>query len=202
MTPLPDSVISLSPAWDPSSRTPVATPELDIVGPNVELGQQPVTQRSRVVHPLLDPRLVGKQLRVVADGGDFKQKEIVVVIALVGGQLSIRHNKYKTSEALSPEWVSLKHPNPKRDNGLLVVIQGEHCGKHIRRIHHRLENKQIKMILAVVNRMEGTADRLAGEQLELDPGQLCVSLETTDERKQNDTLMTALREEARKIRAK
>jgi len=58
------------------------------------------------------------------------------------------------------------------------------------------------MILAVMNRMEGTADRLAGEQLELDSGRLCVSLETTDERKQNDTLMTALREEAHKICAK
>jgi len=40
-------------------------------------------------------------------------------------------NKYKTSEFLSPECVCIKHPNPKRDNGLLVVIQGEHCGKHV-----------------------------------------------------------------------
>jgi len=69
---------------------------------------------------------------VVANGGNFKQKEIMVSIALISGQLSIRHNKYKTSESLSPEWVSLKHPNPKHDNGLLVVIQGKHCGKHVR----------------------------------------------------------------------
>ena len=68
---------------------------------------------------------------MVADGGNFKQKEIVVVVMLVSGQLSIRHNKYKTSEALAPEWVSLKHPNLKHDNGLLVIIQGEHCGKHV-----------------------------------------------------------------------
>lgn len=202
MTPLPDSIISSSPAWDPSSRTPIATPELDIVGPNVELGRQLVTQRSHVVHPLLDSRLVGKQFKVVANGGNFKQKEMVVDIALVSGQLSIRQNKYKTSEAISPEWVSLKHPNPKRDNGLLVVIQGEHCGKHVRRIHHRFENEQVKMILAVVNRMEGTGDRLTGEQLELDASQVCVSFETSDEKKQNETLMTALREEARKTRAK
>jgi hypothetical protein len=58
------------------------------------------------------------------------------------------------------------------------------------------------MILAIVNRMEGTVNRLAGEQLELDPGQLCVSFETMDERKQNDMLMTALREEVRKTCAK
>jgi hypothetical protein len=58
------------------------------------------------------------------------------------------------------------------------------------------------MVVAVVNRMEGTADRLTGEKLELDANQLCVSFETTDEKKQNDVLMTALREEARKTRAK
>jgi len=199
---MPDSIISSSPAWDPSSRTPVATPDLDLAGPSIEVGQQLVTQRSHVVHPLLDPRLVSKQFKVVANGGNFKQKEIVVGIALISGQLSIRHNKYKTSESLSPEWVSLKHPNPKCDNGLLVVIQGEHCGKHVRRIHHRFENEQVKMILAVVNRMEGTVDMLTGEQLELDAGQLCVSSETADEKKKNDTLMTALCKEARKTRAK
>ena len=126
----------------------------------------------------------------------------MVGIALISGQLSIRHNKYKTSESLSPEWVSLKHPNPKRDNGLLVIIQGEHCGKHVRRIHHRFENEQVKMTLAIVNRMEGTADMLTGEQLELDAGQLCVSSETADEKKKNDMLMTALHEEARKTRTK
>ncbi|KIJ90484.1 hypothetical protein K443DRAFT_15198 [Laccaria amethystina LaAM-08-1] len=200
MTPMPDSVISSTPAWDPSSRSPIATP--DLVGPNIQLGQQLVTQPSRVVHPLLDLRLVGKQFRVIANGGNFKEKEIVVVIALISGQPSIRFNRYKTSETVLPEWVSLKHPNPKRDNGLLVVVQGEHCGKHVRRIHHRYQDEQLKMVVAVVNRMEGTADRHTGEKLELDANQLCVSFETTDEKKQNDTLMTALHEEARKTRAK
>lgn len=89
MTLLPDSVISSSPAWDPSSQTPITTPELDIVGPNVELGQQLVTQHSCIIHPLLDLQLVSKQFRVVADGGNFKQKEIMVITALVNGQLSI-----------------------------------------------------------------------------------------------------------------
>jgi len=87
-------------------------------------------QHSCVIHPLLDPQLVGKQFKVVANGGNFK-KEIVVGIALISGQLSIQHNKYKTSESLSPKWVSPKHPNPTYHKGLLVVIQGEHCGKHV-----------------------------------------------------------------------
>ena len=58
------------------------------------------------------------------------------------------------------------------------------------------------MILAIVNRMEGTTDRLTGEQLELDVGQVCVIFETMDEKKQNNMLMTALHEEACKTRAK
>jgi hypothetical protein len=58
------------------------------------------------------------------------------------------------------------------------------------------------MILAVVNRTEGTVDVLTGEWLELDAGQICVSVETTQEKKQNETLMTSLRDEARIAQAK
>ena len=128
---MPDSPISSSPAWDPLSRTPIATPEEDLVVPNIQLGQQLVVQPSCVVHPLLDPQLIGKQLKVVVDGGNFNKKEMVVAISLVSGQLSIQRSKYRTSEALSPEWVSLKHPNLTCNNGLLVVTQGEHCGKYV-----------------------------------------------------------------------
>ena len=133
MTPLPTSVISSSPAWDPSSRTPIATPELDS-RPSNELVHHSVTQHPCIQHPLLDPRLVGKKLTVVATGASFQGKEITVDIVLVGNQLSIRYTHYRTSQSLSPELVSAKHPNPLRDNGLLVVIQGAHCGKYVRRI--------------------------------------------------------------------
>jgi len=53
------------------------------------------------------------------------------------------------------------------------------------------------MILAVMNRTEGTVDVLTGEQLELDVRQICVSIETMQEKKQNETLMTSLHDEAR-----
>jgi hypothetical protein len=58
------------------------------------------------------------------------------------------------------------------------------------------------MILAVVKRRENAADSLTGEHLELGPSYLCVGVETREEKKCNDSLMTALREQARKIRAK
>ena len=58
------------------------------------------------------------------------------------------------------------------------------------------------MILAVVNRTEGTVDVLTGEWLELDARQICVSIKTTQEKKQNETLMTSLHDEARTTHAK
>ena len=58
------------------------------------------------------------------------------------------------------------------------------------------------MILAVVKRTASGADTLTGEQLKLDASHLCVSSETKDEKSRNDSLMLALREEARKTRTK
>lgn len=138
----------------------------------------------------------------MVNGGKFKQKELLASLVSVDGQLSIRHTIYNTSEYLPLDWVSPKHPNPKRDNGLLVVIEGEHCGKYVRRIHHEYKNEEIIMILAVVKRTAGAADILTGEQLKLDASHLCVGTEMKDEKNQNDSLMLALREQARKTRAK
>lgn len=123
-------------------------------------------------------------------------------LELVAGQPSIRHVSYKTSEWLDPAWVSPKHPHPTRDNGLLVVMKGEHCGKYVRRIHHRYEQETAIVILGVMKRTENAADSLTGEQLELSADHLCVAVETKEDKKRNESIMTALREQARKIRAK
>ena len=135
-------------------------------------------------------------------GGEYLDKELTVTIEMVDGQLSIQYIHYKISRAISAEWVSPKHPNPTRDNGLLLVIRGDHCGKYVRRIHHRYENEQAIMILAVVNRVEGSADVLAEERLELATSDLCIGFETAEEKKRNDTIMTALHDQAWKTRAK
>jgi hypothetical protein len=203
-TPLPTSVSESSPAWDPLSRTPnpylederrVATDSCHQVASSSTAPPEPS-------HPLLDSRLCGRKLKVVANGRDYKSKELTVSVEMVAGSLSIRHVCYNVSRALPPEWISPKHPNPTRDNGLLVVIKGEHCGKHVRRIHHRYESGKAVINLAVVDRIEGSADILVGERLELDTSYLCLGSETAEERKRNDTLMTSLRQEARKVRAK
>ena len=58
------------------------------------------------------------------------------------------------------------------------------------------------MILAVVKRTEGAADSLTREQLKLDASHLCVGSEIKDEKSLNDSLMSALHEQACKTHAK
>jgi hypothetical protein len=71
-------------------------------------------------------------MKVLVTGGQHKDKEMAITIVEVSGQLSIQFSHYKTSGFLPPEQVSPKYPNPTRDNRLLVVIEGEHCGKNVR----------------------------------------------------------------------
>lgn len=153
-------------------------------------------------HPLLDSRLLGVQLKIIINGGNFKDKEMPITLELVAGKPSIRHVRYNTSESVDPAWVSPKYPHPTRDNGLLVVMKGEHCGKYVRRIHHRYDQETAIIILGVMKRTENAADSLTGEQLELSADHLCVAVETKEDKKRNESVMTALREQARKIRAK
>ena len=97
-----------------------------------------------------------------------------------------------------------KSPNLTRDNGILMVVKGNHCDKYVRRIHHRYHedngDKQVIILLAVVNKVEGAADMLTGEQFELGPDSLCIAVETNEDRKLNVNLMNSLRENARKHR--
>jgi len=91
----------------------------------------------------------------------------------------------------------VKHPNATRDNGLLVVIRGEHTGKYVWRIHHRYHDGRPLMILAVVMPVDGAADSLVGERLELDVDFLCVAAETKKQKDLNASLRLQLRTEAR-----
>ena len=75
-------------------------------------------------------------MKVLVTGGEHKGKEMAVAVAQVDGQLSVWLSHYKMSGSLPLEHISPKHPNPMCDNGPLVVIEGDHCGKHVHRIHH------------------------------------------------------------------
>jgi hypothetical protein len=197
-TPIPESPPS-SPAWDPSSRTP--QPNSNVAQCLTSLASSP-NDTFHQAHALLDLRLLGAQIRVFVTGGKFDNRELTVSVRFIEGLLSIRYQFYKSSETLPPEWVTPKYPNATRDNGLLVVIKGDHCGKFVRRIHHRYEGDKAIVILAVVNRVAGQVDTLSGEKLELDVSHLCVCEESKGNKELNRTVMNSLREEARKTRAK
>jgi hypothetical protein len=200
---MPDRTSS-TPAWDPSSRTP--TYAQIPPSPYTPAAQIPVSSShastSRIAAPqehlLLDPRLLGVTLKVNVKGDGNTLKELVVSIVEANGQPRIRHMRYNSSMYLEPDQVSPKHPNPTRDNGLLIVIQGEHCGKYVRRIHHRYDNGHALVNLAVVNRVDGEAERLLGERLELGVDFLCLGSESKEDKKLNSSLMISLREEALK----
>ena len=190
---------SFTPAWNPPTDQPLAAES------PATTSQITSKQPDRPQYPLLDERLVGAQLKVVVnDGETYKNREVTVSIANVEGVVSIWHHTYNTSKGLAPAWVSSRSPNPTRDNGLLVVVEGEHCGKYVRRIHHRYHeengNKQALVVLAVVKKADGAPDILTGEQLELGPDSLCLASETSEEKKLNVNLMDSLRENARKRR--
>ena len=167
----------------------------------------PAFLQQNVEHPLLNPRLLGINLKVVVSGGKGKDKDkdkelpLVISLTLQEGQLHIQRKYYKGFKSFSPESVSPKHPSPTHDNGLLVVIEGKHCdcGKYVRRIHHAYKNGNAVVLLAVVMRTADAAESLTKERLQLDPGSLCIGLETKAERERGDHLMRALREEARKM---
>ena len=207
-TPVPESCLSSSPAWDPSSRTPQPD-RTSPISPSQSVGPDNscTSLTSRPIDPdhiLLDPRLVNVGIKVVVNGNGYAAKELSILIMSMEGRLSFRRQKYKTLEYFPPEWVTPKYPNPKRENGLLVVIKGEHFGKYARRIYHRFvgDPQETIAIVAVVNRVEGQVDTLTGDQLEMDALHLCVCEESIEDRKRNDSVMVSLREEARKKRAK
>jgi len=146
---------------------------------------------------LLSSWLLGVSIKVVVNSSPYTKKEMVVTIATVNKKPCITYKHYNRSTILDPSWVSPKYPNAKCDNGLLVVIKGEHSGKYVRQIHHHSGNGKDFVHLAVVKRVEGSSDVLSGEQFELGVDFLCLGNETKEEKNMNKSLMKNLRENAR-----
>jgi hypothetical protein len=150
-------------------------------------------------HLLLNPLLVGVSLMANVTEADGKLKEQNISVFQNLGELRLMRTVNKTSSFLLPDRVSAKHPNALRDNGLLVVIQGEHTGKYVRRIHHKYNDGRASMILAVVRPVDGAADILVGERLELDVEFLCVAVEPKKQKDLNASLRSQLRSEGQKL---
>ena len=201
-TPMPE-YSSSTPAWDPSSRTPITPLSYgsDLPASTSAMPKSSVASTSHDIdtrkHPFLDRHLIGIHLKAIVNGNGHKNKEVVVTVVDVEGRLQILYTHYNTRTVLQPESVTPKHPNVTRDNGLLVVVKGQHCGKLVRRIHHSYIHGQDFIDLAVVKKVDNAADIILLERLELPPDSLCVGFESKEEKRLNHTLMDALREEAR-----
>ena len=168
---MPTETSSTSPAWDPSSRMPshdaaYLMPSTSIINRHsISQVDQPAAGPSQpqIQHVFLNPLLVGKKLYAIVNGGEYKEKSLEVSISVVHECILLEHMKYGTSYRLQPEWLTPKHPSPTHDNGLLIVIKGEHCSKYARRIHHRHNNASCTIILAVTQRVEKAADMITDE---------------------------------------
>jgi hypothetical protein len=135
-------------------------------------------------------------------GGGFTKKEMRVSLQTKDGQLSFRCQIYNRSEALDPNWVTPKYPNMMRDNGLFIVIKGDHCGKYVLWIHHWYDGSVAIASLAVVRRVAGLVDNLTGELLELDASHLCACEVSKEDKQLHHSLANALRESAPKTWAR
>ena len=149
-------------------------------------------------HPLLDPHLVGKVAQVTVSAGPHPKKDALMsTLPGQNNEVAIQQSWHNQSFYLQPEWVTLQHPNPTHNNGLLVVIRGDHCGKYVHHIHHHYDNNNHLITqLAVVEHVDGATDALVEEQIELPPEDLCQGFETKQEKKSNMKLMTSLHKQA------
>lgn len=196
-TPLPNFSPAWTPAWNPSSRTPLPPIERSPSPLPSDPGRPPSTAE----HVLLNPLLIGKKMKVSATSGPYSGKDIIISLAETDGSLSIRTTRYNKSEHVAHECVTPKHPHATRDNGLLVVIRGEHCGKYVRRIFHRYGDSTEQLImLAVVEGFERGSQVLSQERLDLKSSDLCLCDETKEQRLAGDKIMANIRKETRKGR--
>jgi hypothetical protein len=187
-TPMP-SESSSTPAWNPSSQTPMHIDQGTSSSSSIR-----AIESVEPEHVLLNPLLLDVVAKATVHGEIYNNQIIDVHILCIDKKIGLYRRHFKTFYHLEPGWVTPIHPSPTHDHGLLVVIEGEHCGKYIRRISHLNRNDGRVIILAVVNRTKGSADILTGEQLLLPPNVLCKSIETKKERTINDALMAPLRE--------
>lgn len=199
---MPTETSSTSPAWDPSSRSPlnilicpspaINTIQADSNGEQINSSVanqfQPQNQ-----HVFLNPLLANKKINAIVNGGGHEQKLLEITISVLQERVLLSYIKYGTSYPLKPEWVTPKHPSPTHDNGLLIVIRGDHCSKYVRRIHHRHSNTGSTIILAVTKKVEGYPDILTDERLELTPDYLCTVSESKTEKDLNKDLMKSIR---------
>ena len=106
---------------EPRSLSPPAPHALTSADPHA-----PTEQAKHLEHGLFDPQLLNIKLKVKFMEGEHENKKAVTAPSIFDGWPVLPFLFYKTQINYPPQWVSIVHPNPMRDEGLLVVIRGEH----------------------------------------------------------------------------
>ncbi|KAF9033820.1 hypothetical protein BJ165DRAFT_1410187 [Panaeolus papilionaceus] len=141
-------------------------------------------------HPLLSCSLLNAPLKVKLTGGSFNGMDVVISLKNISGTLRLFYTLRNKNTPVQPSWVTLRHPNPQRDNGLLVVVEGEHCGRFVHQIRHVDQTGGgMIIIVAAMEHVAGQPDKI-DEELEFKPSELCVSEESAEDKKMNATLMS------------
>ncbi|PPR06428.1 hypothetical protein CVT24_002557 [Panaeolus cyanescens] len=157
-----------TPAWDPGSQTPMPPPS--------PVREEVPPSRSQS-HQRLIPQLVDVPLWVYATGDRYVDSDLSVSVQQTDAGLAFRHKVNRTLKTLDPTWVKPHPPNPARDNGLLVVVEGPHCGQFVHRVDHVEIDGCVKMILALVRRVPEQRDEIqaAAGLLHIEPRHLNAS---------------------------
>lgn len=191
---MPSETSSLSPAWNPLSRlSPPANSLQAHSDAERANSSSAIRLEAQNQHVFINPLLADKKLNAIVNGGDYKQKLLEITVSIFQDRVLLSHMKYGTSYPLKPEWVTPKHPSPTHDNGLLIIIKGDHCSKYARRICHRHSDTESTIILAVTRKVQGSPDILTDERLELTPDYLCTVTESKTEKDLNRDLMKSVR---------
>jgi hypothetical protein len=114
----------------------------------------------------------------------------------------IVHSVNKTVLKLDPESVTITHPNAKRADGLLVVIKGDHCGEHGRRITHKnLSDGSTLLVVTMVKRSNDAPETLMDPEVDLElPEDHWAQVDETKESKQVGSALVKRRREGLRLR--
>lgn len=169
-------------AWDPRSKTP---PPPNGCSSASTLNLHQVSYEC-YGHWATDRRLLGHELHIKLNG---KAKTL---ICWQGKSHSLVecyiHKGKKKLEAAQPELVEAMHPTTPHNYERWIVIKGQHTGKYVHSIRYKKGATPKTLILwtvAVVTPVEGKVDEQTGEELHLEPTELCLEDESDSSKEIN-----------------
>ncbi|PBK58600.1 hypothetical protein ARMSODRAFT_1028140 [Armillaria solidipes] len=187
----PECTINFFPGCN-SHSTPVTLPS-PTVKPNdpvspFHLSPSPSIAANDAAHWSLNCKLKGLGIRVYLDNIRGKNKDVVVTLELHEGRLQLRKKNQRSRVTIDPNRISPIHPRT-RDYGRWVVIQGEHCGKHVRAIQFkRLSKEKLEWELFVVVPRNKEIDMVTGEEIYVSHDSLCLAPESVESKQLNKPL--------------